>query len=109
MRQIGLFPLEFVLLPTERVPMHVFEERYKEMVGECLRMEGEFGLILAYGRDLNPVGTRASVVEVIDRFNDGGLNILMEGRSRFVVRRLTEGRSFLTAEVDPYDDEASPA
>jgi Lon protease-like protein len=108
MRQIGLFPLEeLVLLPGERVPMHVFEERYKELVGECLRDERAFGVILAHDRHLRSIGTYAVVGEVIDRFDDGRLNVVIEGLGRFEVRNLTEGRSFMTAEVDPVSDEAA--
>jgi Lon protease-like protein len=87
------------------VPLHVFEERYKELIGECLREGAAFGLILAHGRNLRSVGTCAAVAEVIDRFDDGRLNVVMAGRGRFQVRRLTEGRSFLTAEVQPFEDE----
>ena len=47
MAEIGLFPLELVLLPTERVPLHIFEDRYKELIGECLARDGEFGLVFA--------------------------------------------------------------
>ena len=56
--EIGLFPLELVLLPTERVPLHIFEDRYKELIGECLEGEGEFGLVLADERGLREIGTR---------------------------------------------------
>jgi Lon protease-like protein len=106
MRRIGLFPLEeVVLLPTERVPIHIFEERYKELIDECLSEGTVFGVVLAHGRHLRSVGTYAAVAEVIDRFDDGRLNVVMEGRGRFEVARLTEGRAFLTAEVEPFDDQ----
>lgn len=103
--EIGLFPLELVLLPTERVPLHIFEDRYKELIGECLEGEGEFGLVLADERGLREIGTRAAVADVIDRFTDGRLNILVEGRERFRLVELTRGRSFHTAEVEPVQDE----
>ena len=57
MAEIGLFPLELVLLPTERVPLHIFEDRYKELIGECLARDGEFGLVLADERGLREIGT----------------------------------------------------
>jgi Lon protease-like protein len=108
--ELGLFPLELVLLPGERVPLHIFEDRYRELIGECLTEDVEFGLILENDDGLREVGTRAAVVELIDTFEDGRMNVLVEGRERFRVVELTEGRSFRTAEVEPLvDDDDGPA
>ena len=109
MAEIGLFPLELVLLPTERVPLHIFEPRYKELVGECLADETEFGIVLADDDGQRQVGTRAAVVKVLQVFDDGRLNIVVEGRERFRVVELTEGRSFTTGEVEPVEDDVDPA
>jgi Lon protease-like protein len=103
--EIGLFPLGIVLLPTELVPLHIFEERYQELIGECLEEEREFGLVFADEDGLREVGTRAAVTEVLDRFDDGRLNVVVEGRQRFRVAELTGGRSFQTAEVEPVEDD----
>jgi Lon protease-like protein len=103
--EIGLFPLELVLLPTERVPLHIFEPRYKELIGECLAGDGEFGLVLTDDRGLREIGTRAAVTEVLDRFPDGRLNVVVEGRERFKLLRLTDGRPFQTAEIEEVSDE----
>jgi len=103
--EIGLFPLELVLLPTERVPLHIFEERYKELIGECLESDREFGLVLSDERGLREIGTRAAVTAVLDRFADGRLNIVVEGRERFRLLALTRGRSFHTAEIEAIADE----
>jgi Lon protease-like protein len=105
MSEIGLFPLELVLLPGERVPLHIFEDRYRELIGECLAEDAEFGLILENEDGLREVGTSTAVVELIDTFEDGRMNVLVEGRSRFRVLELTEGRSFQTAEVEPLEDD----
>jgi Lon protease-like protein len=104
MDELGLFPLGIVLLPTEQLPLHIFEERYKELIGECLEDEGEFGLVYADDDGLRDVGTRARVVEVLTRFEDGRLNILVEGGDRFRLTELTDGRSFSTGLVAPIDD-----
>jgi ATP-dependent Lon protease len=103
--EIGLFPLELVLLPGERVPLHIFEDRYKELIRECLSGEHEFGLILENEDGLRAVGTRTAVVELIDTFEDGRMNVLVEGRGRFRIVGLTEGRSFQTAEIEALEDE----
>jgi Lon protease-like protein len=108
MDEIGLFPLGIVLLPSERVPLHIFEPRYQELIGECLEDRLEFGLIFADDEGVREVGTRARVVDVLEEFDDGRLNIVIEGGARFRVERLTRGRTFLTAAVEPVtDDEGS--
>ena len=104
MDELGLFPLGTVLLPTERLPLHVFEDRYKELVEECLEQGAEFGLVYADSDGIRDVGTRARVAEVLTRFEDGRLNILVEGGERFQVEELTDGRSFHTAQVSPVAD-----
>ena len=109
MDELGLFPLGIVLLPTERLPLHIFEERYKELVGECLEHEAEFGLVYADDDGLRDVGTRAHVVEVLTRFEDGRLNILVEGGERFRLTELTDGRAFNTGLVAPIEDADDPA
>jgi Lon protease-like protein len=105
MAEIGLFPLGIVLLPTERVPLHIFEPRYTELIGECLEADGDFGLLYADEDGVREIGTRARVTEVLERLDDGRLNVLVEGGERFRVEQLTRGRSFLTAEVEPVVDE----
>jgi len=104
MPEIGLFPLGIVLLPTEQIPLHVFEPRYRELIGECLAEEREFGLILADDDGLREVGTRALVTEVLERFDDGRLNVVVEGKERFRLVELTGGRSFQTGEVEAVED-----
>ena len=103
--ELGLFPLGIVLLPTERVPLHIFEPRYRELIGECIENESEFGLVFADENGVRELGTRARVDEVLERFDDGRMSIVVEGGDRFRVEKLTRGRSFMTAEVEPVDDD----
>jgi Lon protease-like protein len=109
MSELGLFPLPLVLLPTERVPLHIFEERYRELIGECLDSDGEFGLVYADADGVRDVGTRARVTEVLARLDDGRMDILVEGGERFRLLELTTGRSFQTGVVVPVDDVDDPA
>ncbi len=109
MPELGLFPLGIVLLPTEQIPLHIFEDRYQELIAECLADEREFGLIFADDEGLRDLGTRAAVTEVLERFDDGRLNIVVEGRERFRLLELTGGRSFQTGVVEPVEDEPDPA
>ncbi len=109
MGELGLFPLPLVLLPTEQVPLHIFEERYKELIGECLEEERAFGLLFAEGDGIHEVGTSASVVEVLAEFDDGRMNIVVEGGERFRLEELTSGRSFQTGLTAPLLDDDDPA
>ena len=103
--ELGLFPLQIVLVPRERVPLHIFEPRYKELIEECLSEEREFGLLYADDEEMREVGTRAAVVGVLRRFPDGRLDVVVEGRRRFRLVEETSGRSFRTALVEPVEDD----
>ena len=110
MEELGLFPLSIVLVPGERVPLHVFEPRYKELIGECLAAGSPFGLLHGDDEGVREVGTRAAVVEVLRRYPDGRLDVVVEGRERFRLVEETEGRSFRTGRVEPVaDDPEEPA
>jgi len=109
MSEIGLFPLQLVLLPTERVPLHIFEPRYRELIGESLERGAPFGIVYADEDGLRQIGTLATVTEVVERFDDGRLNILVEGGTRFRLLELTEGRAFVTGRVEPVADQHDPA
>ena len=109
MSEIGLFPLGLVLLPAEQVPLHIFEPRYQELIGESLEHGTPFGIVYADDDGLRQVGTLATVGEVSERFEDGRLNIVVEGGERFRLLELTSGRSFVTASVEPFADQDDPA
>ena len=109
MEEIGLFPLGMVLLPTERVPLHIFEPRYRDLIAECLEHEREFGFVYADDDGIQAVGTRAVVSDVVERLSDGRLNIVVEGRERFRLVELTSGRSFHTGRVETLVDRPDPA
>jgi Lon protease-like protein len=108
--ELGLFPLPIVLLPTERIPLHIFEPRYRELIEECIETGVEFGLILTDGEGaVHEIGTRASVMQILERLDDGRLNIVVEGGERFRLLELTSGRSFTTGIVEPVEDDDEPA
>jgi Lon protease-like protein len=109
MTQIGLFPLDLVLVPTERIPLNVFEERYKELVGESLEQDEEFGIVLMRGSgDMHHVGTRAAISEVLEILPDGRMHIVVEGGDRFRVLEVDHQRPFATGTVEELTDEDDP-
>jgi Lon protease-like protein len=109
MSRLGLFPLPLVLVPTERVPLHIFEPRYRELIGECLERGEEFGVLLKKdGGKAHAVGTRAAVAEVLRRLPDGRLHIAVEGGERFRLLELHTERSFLEGTTEPVADVDEP-
>jgi Lon protease-like protein len=102
---LPLFPLDVVLLPGTPIPLHVFEPRYKEMIGECMAQKTAFGVVRAKEDGIAEIGCTAEIMEVAKRYDDGRLDIVCEGHRRFEVLGLNEERSFLRAEVTYFDDE----
>ena len=107
--KLPLFPLDAVLFPGALLPLHIFEDRYKEMIGECEADGGVFGVIRAQREGLAVVGCTALIVRTLERYSDGRLDILCEGGERFEIESLDNSRSFLQAEVDLLPDFPEPA
>jgi Lon protease-like protein len=82
-RDFPLFPLGVVALPHELVPLHIFEDRYRTMIGECLERGTEFGIVWAGDEGVRPVGCAMEIAEVLERMDDGRLNILTRGTRPF--------------------------
>lgn len=117
---IPLFPLDLVLFPGATLPLHIFEPRYKEMIGLCLRDKLSFGVVrVKEGEEeqeqpgesrIAGFGCTADVLRVLKPYPDGRMDILAEGRKRFEVMGLNDEKSYLQAEVEYFeDDEADPA
>jgi Lon protease-like protein len=102
---IPLFPLEVVLFPGTPLPLHIFEPRYKEMIGECMAQNKNFGVVRAHEQGLADVGCTAEIVTLVKEYPDGQLDIVSQGRQRFELLRVNQERSFLQAEVRMLDDE----
>jgi Lon protease-like protein len=104
---LPLFPLEIVVFPGAPLPLHIFEPRYKEMIGECLSQNRAFGMVRAKENAISAIGCSASIIEVVKKYEDGRLDIAAEGVQRFEIIQVNQERSFLQAEVAFFDDEPS--
>jgi Lon protease-like protein len=82
-RDFPLFPLGVVALPHELVPLHIFEDRYRTLIGECLERGSEFGIVWAADDGRRSVGCAMEIAEVLERMDDGRLNILTRGTRPF--------------------------
>src|SRR3954470_20073626 len=96
------------MLPTELVPLHIFEERYKLMIGECLATETEFGIVWLSDDGLKEVGCTARVTRVLDEMEDGRLNILVEGDQPFRLLRRIEDLPYPAGDVQMLADGEEP-
>ncbi len=100
-----LFPLGLVLLPSEVMPLHVFEQRYKTMVNACLESESEFGILWMGDRGLRQVGCTAEITQLLERMDDGRLNILVQGSHPFRLLRRVEALEYPAGDVELLDEE----
>src|ERR1700735_4539819 len=107
--KIPLFPLEVVLFPEAALPLHIFEDRYKEMIGVCLAEKIAFGVVCAQREGLAVVGCTAEIVRILEKYPDGRMDILCQGARRFEIENLDNSRNFLQAEVDFFGDEGQSA
>jgi Lon protease-like protein len=89
-----------VLLPQELVPLHIFEDRYKQMIGECLESDSEFGIVWLSDDGLRDVGCSARIERVIERFDDGRMNVLVVGARPFRLLRRIEEMAFPAGDVE---------
>jgi Lon protease-like protein len=103
---LPIFPLELVLLPGTSLPLHIFEPRYREMIGECLEAKKPFGVVRAKDNEgMAAIGCTAEIVKLVKRYEDGRMDILTIGRRRFEITEVHRERNFLQAEVMFLDDE----
>ena len=96
---LALFPLDVVLFPGIPLPLHIFEPRYKEMIGECLDQKSLFGVIRAQESTLADVGCTAEILAVTKTYDDGRMDIVAQGRERFELLEVNQERTFLRGEI----------
>ena len=104
LERFPLFPLGLVLLPSEIRPLHIFEERYKEMVGFCIDGESPFGIVWLSDDGLKEVGCTAEISQVLERMEDGRLNILVQGGQPFRLLRRVEDLAYPAGDVELLED-----
>ena len=106
--RLPLFPLGLVLYPTERLPLHIFEPRYKEMIGRSLKTEEPFGIIFIDDGKLADIGCTARVTSILERYEDGRMDLLVDGERRFRLGQIYNTEAYLTADVELIDEPTEP-
>jgi len=107
--QLPLFPLDLVLYPDEVLPLHIFEDRYQEMLNDCTTQDIPFGVLLSQEGKMKEVGCVAKVSKITESFEDGSKNIIVTGQERFKVLQVHNKRSYLTADFEAILDLPSAA
>lgn len=106
---IALFPLDVVLLPGSALPLHIFEPRYKTLIGEALVENKPFGIVRAQENTIAEIGCVAEIAEVVKKYDDGRMDIVAQGTSRFQIVQLDQEQELVRAEVSFFDDDEDRA
>ena len=109
MRDFPLFPLGIVALPSELVPLHIFEERYKTMIAACLDAGAEFGIVWLSDDGLRPIGCACEITEVLETMDDGRMNIVTRGTRPFRLVERQEDLPYPAGEVEFLADRSESA
>jgi Lon protease-like protein len=111
-RLIPLFPLRVVVFPRTPLPLHIFEERYKEMTGDAMRDHSDIGIVLAQEEGIVNAGCTVRIEKLLHTYPDGRMDLATRGQDRFEILDLNQEKSYLQATVEFFDDDdiaATPA
>lgn len=102
---LPLFPLNVVLFPQSQLHLHIFEDRYRTLISECITYDTSFGIILLHEQDIRTIGCTAAVKEVVKRYEDGRMDIIVEGRRRFTLHNFVEApHPYFSGRISWHDD-----
>jgi Lon protease-like protein len=111
LRDFPLFPLGLVALPSELIPLHIFEDRYKAMIARCLEEESEFGIVWLADDGLREIGCACEIAEILERMPDGRINLVARGTRVFRIEERQDELVYPAATVeflDEGDEEVDP-
>ena len=103
-RDFPLFPLGLVALPSELVPLHIFEDRYKAMIARCMEEESEFGIVWMADDGLRPIGCACEIAEVLEELPDGRVNLIARGTRPFRISERQDALPYPAGAVEFLDD-----
>jgi uncharacterized protein len=104
MKKIPLFPLQLILFPREKLPLHIFEPRYKEMIAHCIETGSSFGVTSYIKNKISRVGCIARIDAIEKRYDDGRMDIICTGTGRFRIKKFDSTRTFLQGEIEAFND-----
>ncbi len=105
LKKIALFPLKLVIFPNAEYALHIFEERYKIMINNCIENNEPFGIVLSTEEKMETIGCKVMVNQIVKRYDDGKLDIIVKGTERFhIVRTEFSEHGYLIAEIHNFYD-----
>ena len=103
---IPIFPLNLVVFPDSKYPLHIFEERYKILIQKCLKENTGFGIVASIDKQISDVGVYVKVTEILKTYLNGELDIVVQGVERFLINSTSlHSDGYYVADVDKYDDD----
>jgi ATP-dependent Lon protease len=106
--QIPLFPLNIVVFPASKYPLHIFESKYKKMVSRCLNEKIGFGIVTMVEKELAKIGSYVEIEDILQKYDNGEMDITVSGKGRFVNKDFfTHPDGYLVSEVTEYSDVTS--
>jgi Lon protease-like protein len=103
-RDFPLFPLGLVALPSELIPLHIFEDRYKAMIARCLEEESEFGIVWLADDGLREIGCACEIAEILERMPDGRINLVARGTRVFRIEERQDELAYPAGTVEFLED-----
>jgi Lon protease-like protein len=104
-RDFPLFPLGLVALPSELIPLHIFEDRYKAMIARCVEEESEFGIVWLADDGLREIGCACEIAEILERMPDGRINLIARGTRVFRIEERQDELVYPAGTVEFLDDD----
>jgi len=105
MDRLGLFPLQIVLFPESVFPLHIFEERYKNLINQCLVSKKVFGINLSISTKMYNVGCTAQILDIVQKYDNGNLDITVKGIRRYRLDDFEENADkYIEADIEYFDD-----
>ena len=103
--KIPLFPLNLVALPKEKIPLHIFEEKYKNMISDCISNKKPFGIIQIKDKKIANIGCSMNVYKVLKKYNNGEYDIICKGVERFKINKIDKQNDLWYAEVSFFNED----
>jgi len=103
--KIPLFPLNLVALPKEKVPLHIFEEKYKNMITDCIKNKNPFGIIRIEDEQIADIGCSMNVYKVIKKYTNGEYDIICKGIERFKIHKINKKSELWYANISFFNED----
>ena len=106
-KSIPIFPLNLVVFPFSKVPLHIFEERYKKMINKCIDEKTGFGIVSLILSEMSKVGSYVEIVKVERKKENGEMDIIVKGINRFrILKKINHTDGYIVATIDEYNDDS---